>query len=551
MERNEVICEEVHELPLWEAGSIIAERYAVIRVLGKGGMGIVYAVEDRKLQGKLRAIKITPLSVAEGVEKAHCVTAEAGMLVRLNHPNLPHIVDAFPIHKHSVYAVVMDFIHGETLAVQFQKRQGQMLLLEVVQLGLQLCSALNYLHRQWPQIIHRDVKPSNVMLEGGGGHLRLIDFGIARQVRARGGQDTQKLGTPGFAAPEQYQGSSQSDSRTDVYGLGALLYYLASGGELYQPQPVVPRLESHFQWKGQMNTAGSLMLANVLSGMLAYQLVERTANMEQVERELLAIVQIAGGDHVRPTFGCPSSQGHVKAAANGVTIALMSLSPGAGATFAAITLAKLLGQRGVSCIAAEFPSNPSEWHALLPSQYANGRLAFGNYWTWQEGAIQWLAQKPVRIEPEVYDLEKWELFMNRQHHGVKIVDFSSFNEHTAGEWLSRCQLLCIVADPFPAKWQQPQLRRLQTLQQKLKAQDGRFLWLANKDNRFMEREQWLQLLPERPIAVLPMLPAAEWLNGLWSGKWVTEDKRLGKSMKQAFNPLLEFIGQMVKKRNGK
>src|SRR4051812_17454021 len=123
MERSKVIREGEHELPLWEAGSIIADRYAVIRVLGKGGMGIVYAVEDRKLQGKLRAIKITPLSVEEEVDEAHSITAEAGMLVRLNHPNLPHIVDAFLIHKHSVHAVVMDFIHGETLAVQFQKRQ--------------------------------------------------------------------------------------------------------------------------------------------------------------------------------------------------------------------------------------------------------------------------------------------------------------------------------------------------------------------------------------------------------------------------------------------
>ncbi|WP_341277859.1 serine/threonine-protein kinase [Paenibacillus sp. FSL H8-0537] len=551
MERSKVIREGEHELPLWEAGSIIADRYAVIRVLGKGGMGIVYAVEDRKLQGKLRAIKITPLSVEEEVDEAHSITAEAGMLVRLNHPNLPHIVDAFLIHKHSVHAVVMDFIHGETLAVQFQKRQCQMLLLEVVQLGLQLCSALNYLHRQRPQIIHRDLKPSNVMVEEEGGYLRLIDFGIARQVKAMAGPDTQKLGTPGFAAPEQYQGSSQRDPRTDVYGLGALLYYLASGGELYQPLPVVPRLEPHFQWKGRMNAESSLMLANVLSRMLAYRLEERTANMEQVERELLAIVQLAGGDHVRPAFGCPNRQGHVSAEANGVTIALLSLSPGAGATFAAITLAKLLGQSGVSCIAAEFPSNQSEWHALLPSQYASGRLAFDNYWTWQEGAIQWLAQEPARIEPEAYDLEKWELFLNQQHYGVKIVDYSSFNEQAAGEWLSRCQLVCIVADPFPAKWQQPQLRRLQTLQQKLNAQEGRFVWLANKDNRFVEREQWLQLLPNRPVAVLPMLPAAEWLNGLWSGKWVTEDKRLGKPVKQAFNPLLELIGEMVKKGKGK
>lgn len=141
--------------------------------------------------------------------------------------------------------------------------------------------------------------------------------------------------------------------------------------------------------------------------------------------------------------------------------------------------------------------------------------------------------------------------MNQQHYGVKIVDYSSFNEQAAGEWLSRCQLVCIVADPFPAKWQQPQLRRLQTLQQKLNAQEGRFVWLANKDNRFVEREQWLQLLPNRPVAVLPMLPAAEWLNGLWSGKWVTEDKRLGKPVKQAFNPLLELIGEMVKKGKGK
>ncbi|MGG4145382.1 serine/threonine-protein kinase [Paenibacillus algorifonticola] len=538
------------ELPLWETGSIIADRYAIISVLGKGGMGIVYAVEDRKLQGKLRAIKIKPISIEEDAGGTHSFNAEAAMLVRLNHPNLPHIVDAFPIHKQSVYAVVMDFIHGETLAAQFQKRQRQITLLEVTQLGLQLCSALNYLHRQTPQMIHRDLKPSNVMIEDGSGHLRLIDFGIARQVKANGGQDTAKLGTPGFAAPEQYQGSGRSDPRTDVYGLGALLYYLASGGEYYEPVPVVPRLEPHFKWKGRMKTEGSGMLAHVLSRMLAYRLEERTANMEQVERELLAIVQLTSGDHVRLSSGFQGRQSHISAA-KGITIGVWPLSPGAGATFAAITLAKLLGQGGLSCLAAEFPSNRPEWHALLPSQYASGRQAFHHYWTWQEGVIQWLAQKPAQTEQETCDLEKWELYLNQRHSDVKIVDASSFNEPAAGEWLSRCQLVCVVADPFPAKWQQPQLRRLQTLQQKLNAQEGRLVWLANKDNRFVEREQWLQLLPERPLAVLPMLPAAEWLKVLWSGKWVTEDKRLCRPVKQSFHPLLVLISRMLNKGKGK
>ena len=144
------------------------------------------------------------------------------MLSRLKHSNLPAFTDFFA--EGSRYFLVMEFIDGSTLEDLLEANKGPFSEQRVLDWTRQLCNVLEYLHSQQPSIIFRDMKPGNVMLTQSG-RIKLIDFGIARISRYNSAQDTQLLGTPGFAPPEQY-GSAQTDERSDIYSLAMTLCQL-------------------------------------------------------------------------------------------------------------------------------------------------------------------------------------------------------------------------------------------------------------------------------------------------------------------------------------
>jgi len=206
-------------------GLTIGGRYEIVRKIGEGGMSHVYLAEDLKLPGKLWAVKESV------VDPKHysSIRDEAKLLISLSHVRLPRIVDFFPPDNDGYSYLVMDYIQGITLEKYFSGYRGKIPVDSILQLADQLLEVLGYLHTHDPVIIFRDLKPSNIMLTEQL-ELRLIDFGIARNYKQEQSQDTVKLGTIGFAAPEQY-GSGQSDARSDLYGLGALLLYLSTAGD--------------------------------------------------------------------------------------------------------------------------------------------------------------------------------------------------------------------------------------------------------------------------------------------------------------------------------
>lgn len=206
-------------------GDVLGERYVIDRVIGEGGMSCVYLAEDLKLPGKQWAVKET-LS-EPGMQRT--VQDEAQLLIKLSHPRLPRIVDFFRDEDNGYTYLVMDYIQGMTLEKYFRGYRGNVNPDFIMELTEQLLDVLEYLHHHEPQVIFRDLKPSNIMLTDQL-EVRLIDFGIARSYKHESGEDTVKLGTVGFAAPEQY-GGRQSDARSDLYGLGALLLYLSTGGK--------------------------------------------------------------------------------------------------------------------------------------------------------------------------------------------------------------------------------------------------------------------------------------------------------------------------------
>ena len=223
-----------------DAGSLLAGRYRILAKVGEGGFGVVYKARDIQRRHRLVAIKqinLGGLSTRQIIEATDSYNREVSILSRLSHRNLPRIYDHFSDATH--WYVVMHYIEGETLEDYLKRAKGGHLPLKQVRaIGVQLSNVLCYLHAQTPPIIFRDVKPANIMRTRWG-RLYLIDFGIARRFTLDKKRDTSPLGSPGYAAPEQY-GRAQSTAKTDIYGLGVTLQTLLTGKEPLDEAPVTP-----------------------------------------------------------------------------------------------------------------------------------------------------------------------------------------------------------------------------------------------------------------------------------------------------------------------
>ncbi len=203
------------------AGTMIDGRYRVVRLLGEGGYGAVYLAEDTRLKDKSVALK-------EGFDKSPAAQEqfrlEAQLLAELNHPGLPRVTDHF-VDRDGRQFLVMDYIDGEDLD-QLVIRTGRPLAeQDAAALILQVCEAVAYLHTRRPQpIIHRDIKPANIKITRDG-RAMLVDFGIAKVYHpTKGTAKIAKAVTPHFSPPEQHV--ARTDTRSDVYALGATLYLL-------------------------------------------------------------------------------------------------------------------------------------------------------------------------------------------------------------------------------------------------------------------------------------------------------------------------------------
>ena len=217
--------------------TILRERYKIIELVGRGGMGATYRAEDLRLQGRFCAVKeALPDPDAASDELAQSreqFYQEASTLARLDHPNLPKVSDYFSEGDRDY--LVMDFVPGQDLKDKLTTalRQGYPLTERLVLAWAdQLCDALSYMHSQDSPVLHRDIKPSNIKITPAG-RVKLVDFGLVKTLSPddqRTVTVVQGRGTVQYIPLEQYGGDTgHTDVRSDIYSLGATLYHLLTG----------------------------------------------------------------------------------------------------------------------------------------------------------------------------------------------------------------------------------------------------------------------------------------------------------------------------------
>ena len=213
-----------------EIGSVVDGKYKVLSKIGQGGMSVVYLALNERANKTWAIKEVRKDGVQDFTTVRQGLIVETNILKSLNHKYLPSIVDV--IDDEDTFIIVMDYIQGKSLNKVLQEsleRENLPIAVEdVISWGIQLCDVLYYLHTRENPIIYRDMKPANVMLRPNG-EISLIDFGTARIFKTGNSEDTTCLGTPGYAAPEQYGGNGQSRPQSDIYCLGATLHHLITG----------------------------------------------------------------------------------------------------------------------------------------------------------------------------------------------------------------------------------------------------------------------------------------------------------------------------------
>ncbi len=206
--------------PRFVPGTVLAGRYRVVGLLGRGGMGEVYRADDLKL-GQSIALKFLPPGLDHDPERLQRFLGEVKVALKITHPNVCRVYDIGEVD--GAHYLSMEYIDGEDLS-SLLRRIGRLPEDKAIQIARQLCAGLAAAHDQG--ILHRDLKPANIMLDGRG-DVRITDFGLAGLADGFTGLEI-RAGTPAFMAPEQLSGKEVT-VRSDIYALGLVLYQLFTG----------------------------------------------------------------------------------------------------------------------------------------------------------------------------------------------------------------------------------------------------------------------------------------------------------------------------------
>lgn len=313
-------------------GRVIGGRYKVEGKLGSGGSGEVYKAYHVHLRTPW-ALKVMSCddTLAEN---------ELSILKKLNHPAFPRVVDV--IREDGKIIVVFDYYEGPNLQ-ELLNQYGRFDEKNVINWSLQILDALSYLHKcTLNPIIYRDLKPSNLIITGDGA-IKLVDFGAARLFSENGKNDTIYLGTPGYAAPEQY-GSGQTDIRTDIYNFGMTVFHLLTG--------IHPLKCNELQMKNILeNTGISNGLISVILKCTAKDPDERFSNTEDIRNAVLLCGSKAKEKYPYPTAG-----------RNAIEISVSGIQRGAGVTHFCMLFGMWLKNKGYKTAVLEYSEHGDAMH---------------------------------------------------------------------------------------------------------------------------------------------------------------------------------------------
>jgi len=283
-----------------DPGTVLNARYEIARRIGGGGMGAVYLAKDHNLGDAARAVKEMVESHLDPAQHEKAIgdfKRESLLLTSLEHPSIPTIYDYFYDQTLGRFYLVMRYISGGDLASRLRNAPGSRIDEKTVcDWGMQVADVLEYLHSRPKQIIYRDLKPANLMIDGNSGRVMLIDFGIARWVKQEE-KGVTAVGTMGYAPPELFAG--RVEPRSDVYSLGATMFHLLTGSDPQdnpllifdfaknpRPRQIAPAIsseleqilmrsveykpEDRFASAGEMRDALSTHLERLIAGRVSY-----------------------------------------------------------------------------------------------------------------------------------------------------------------------------------------------------------------------------------------------------------------------------------------
>ena len=297
-------------------GSVIGGRYELEELVGTGGMSSVFRAYDRLLERRV-ALKVLHEQYTRDAEHVERFRREARAAAQLNHPNIVTVIDRG--EQDGRQFIVFEYVEGETLK-DVVEREGPLPVRDVIEAGIQIARALAFAHARG--VVHRDIKPQNVLLNGDG-RAKVTDFGIARALETDGATLTGTvLGTSDYMAPEQARGE-RVDAAGDVYSLGALLYELLTGEVLFPGESFLTVAVRHINEPPpsvlEQRPEAPLRLAAIVERCLAKDPSDRFPSMDELIAELEACLDELGhepdGDAtmiIRPSGALPAPRHRVR-----------------------------------------------------------------------------------------------------------------------------------------------------------------------------------------------------------------------------------------------
>lgn len=318
------------------AGTVLANRYRIIGILGKGGMGEVYKAEDIKLDQTV-ALKFLPDKLEKNKAALERFTGEVRVARQVSHPNVCRVFDIGEIEGR--HFLSMEFIDGDDLS-SLLRRVGRLTSERAIEISRQLCIGLHAIHDAG--ILHRDFKPANIIIDSKG-KTRITDFGIA-EFEIDVSKDNLRIGTPAYMSPEQIVGKDVS-AKSDIYALGLVLYEIFTGKQAFTADSIPDLIRKH-QTETPTNPSDYVKGIDPLVEKVIFQCLEKNPK-DRPPSALHVAMALPGGNPLQVALEAgetPSPEMVAAAPKKGALKPLIAVGLLA-AVFAAIGLLMLMSKR--------------------------------------------------------------------------------------------------------------------------------------------------------------------------------------------------------------